>query len=289
MSRRIAIYVTPTPRLAEWRAAFKAACQEEGVAYLEALPADGFDEDALLLTEHPHEILGWNPTTWHVVGSNLEHAIAASSSWISDPAAAARYVANRMATADMLGRTAGARITFGTRQEVSGFRSLSIPDAPIQAETASLWTTPLAELYGTIPSVAAAAASFDVCWFSTPDGELLQTDVIELEGKARGLVTGPKIDMGPGSWRLSVVLEYRGSTQPTTIRIHLGGQSAVEDLVEVLRRPGVYELSVEQHNLMLASMNVDISLERSALMGQLRILKCEIRQRSRGQNYRAAI
>jgi|GEM_PF-1199569 len=285
MSRRIAVLLIPTSGAELWRAAFREACSISGFSYLEAAPADTVEGDSLLLSEDPQQGMGWYADTWHVVGTSVEDAFSASLDWIGEEGAAARYVANRLATADMLCRRVGATVEFGTTQTVPGVGRVSIGSETLSADEGKNerhWLKPLEDIYSSLPVDSRTRASFGHEWFSSQTSDVASQGRLDLQGKARLLFAGPKMDIGPGRWALSIALEYKGSTQPTVVRIHLMGQSATKDLVEELVRPGVYELTMDQNISMIASVGVEIHLERAALFGKLSILRCEIRHLSDG-------
>lgn len=280
MPRRVAVILTPTPYTNEWRAAFESLCAEAGFQFFWEAPGDPSDNDALALTEHPHLINGWDPTHWHVVRSTWQEGVAAAESWIPGEAAAVRYVANRLASVAMLARTVGAHVVAGPVQAVDGVGTASISARQIPTRSLTPLGSVLADLYGDA-SGGRVGTIMAPCWFSTPDGNALRGDVVELEGRARLLLTGPQIDLGPGLWRLVLRLEYGGSNQAASIRIHMAGHPETEDLVEELRRPGLYELSVEQRISMVSALSIDISVDRAAFSGFLRIVNCEVVQHAR--------
>jgi len=286
MSRRIAVLLTPTRSIELWRTAFRNACGEMGFAYIESAPSAALEGDALLLSEDPQQGMAWNADSWHVVGSAAEDALAASLAWVGDIADATRYVANRLATADMLCRRAAATIGFGPVQNIPNFGQVAIPKASAPEEVLEIdksWLEPLATLYATIPVDSRARADFGNAWFSFPTCEDAVDGRIQLQGKARSLLAGPTLDIGPGRWALTIRLEYRNTSQPTALRVRLSGHSATKDLVEELGRPGIYELTMEQNISTLASVGVELHLERAALLGELRILRCDIRHLSGGR------
>lgn len=278
---RLGVLLLPSPAVAAWRTALALKITERGgllAKEVRALAAAASDQDVIVLVTDARDARSISVTHWAVLGTDVETALAvASHKNRGYPRKAYKLVAERFAPIPWL-RSQGA-VVLDAACDTLDFpgiglvtRGPSDPKPPLDIPLG-----PSALYKENPPRIGLKVAlPLEVFVFKPSSSPLNAPPKIDLTGRGRVVVFGPRHDLPAGRWRVTC----RFSIETEGSDIYLKFQWGVgEDLVTVdamLQHSGTYEVALEHGWVLPDTAELRVWASNAHFLGLMEFLGADI-------------
>lgn len=248
---RLGILMMPSFSELEWRAAIVNAVKRRGGLFARS-PAEfltaASDQDAVVVIRTVRDALNVRVDEWVVFDASIEDvASTVSRKSATHPLKVYRVVAERLACASWILERGGLLIS-------SAAFEVDLPSLGLLSRSGTAFAPELKpergplEIYRSLPPMPGATADWPIEMFIFEDAEKrgTQPPSIDLTGRGRVVVFGPRFDLPAGHWRITGRFSLDVEDSDVYLKFQWGVGEDLESLEIMLQRSGDYEVSLEK-------------------------------------------
>lgn len=270
----VGVYQIPAANELAWRSLLANAAIAKGWVYRED-PVDLSTIDpgqqVLVVTSDPELTLNAGIGPWTVLAADPTRAAGLLEERLGMGNDSLWHIARRGAAADGLLRRGGTLFNASDAEiDVQGFGPVSGPtsqEAPVTRGRSGPLT-----IYTRLPVEPGATASWSPDVYKLPENLLPGLTSIDLTGRDRLLIQGPYFEITPGTWALTVELEIQAPASGIPLAFEWGYGTDVVRLTETIRRPGLYQVTLEHVWPEANHADFKIMLMQPSFQGELRLV-----------------
>lgn len=278
---RLGILQVPSPFESAWRAALGEAANLRGVALAKdpagqaAFPPD---QSVVVLVRNTTDIAAVDATHWAILNADLRTAAAAGlQKSPGHPRKAYKLVAERLAPISWL-RDRGA-VVFDASAMALDFPGLG-PVTRADVGPIAPTDTPLGplELYAENPPRIGAKTSLpmEVFTFKKPTKPLVEPPFIDLTGRGRVVVFGPRHDLPAGTWRVTCRFNVDTEASDVYLKFQWGVGEDFETTEIMVQQSGGYQLVLDHTWSTPGTAELRVWAANAHFVGQLEFLGADI-------------
>lgn len=281
MPFRLGIVILPGPAESEWRQAIVAAGKARGAFLAKAVVAlstAASDSDVVLFVGSAAEADGYDATDWIVLSHPIEATAATVMARVQGNAPKLlRLASERLALVDQL--VARGAIFLDAMQETITLPHLGeITREPTVGSPRSAPALGALEVYRQNPPVVGSRAEWgwDLFVFKTPANHPVRPPRIDLTGRGRVVVFGPRIDLPAGRWRVTAALNVETEGSDIYLRFQWGVGENLEELEVMLQHSGGYRVAIDHTWPQAGPAELRVWASNAHFVGQMEFLGVEV-------------
>lgn len=247
---RLGVLIMPSPVETAWRSALVKAASAQGYPVAKSIASFvslGPDADGLLIVNNAAEALHFRATHWVVISADLQETVDVLTGRSPDaPSKGYRRAAERLATqAWLIG--AGAKVLDGAEKELEmpGLGRLRRDEVPVP-DTGRMPIEPLNMYVQSRPRIGAKAHwQTGLFFFRVPDQPRMIPPRVDLTGRARVVIHGPRFHLPEGRWQITARFSVDREDSDVYLRFQWGIDDDLETLEVIIQHSGTYEIRLD--------------------------------------------
>lgn len=279
----VGVYQIPSHNEQGWRSDLYRHAAASGWMTHEGSLSEERDPELnhLLVTSDPAQILGLDVDQWVVLGRPSSEAAAWIQSVLNlNGDECVSLTSSVMAAADFLIHR-GARFIDADEDRVQ----VPLLGDVKRSETASVYS-PNTDIvrrakktlahFEILPTRPDVCAEWDGSLLRVPGADVFGIDVIDLTGRARGLVEGPFLALSPGRWRVDSEWSIADFTSEVALQFSWGPYGDTINYFEPARRQGRYRVTMDALWSNVDPAMLGVSLMHPCFHGSLALIKLHL-------------
>lgn len=271
---KIGLLILPSPNETAWRSAITEAAVAAGFSVAKSatwLQTHGNAIGQLLIAGSAAEVRDFGDAQWVVVTTDLQTAVDTMSARVPHALGKGyRLLAELLATQAWL-------IEKGVVPFGSDEKSLDLPYlGTVARQCGADETPPLSDasplaLYGAaVPPVGASAEwPHDLFVFKNAAKAILSPPHIDLTGRGRVVVYGPRFALPPGRWQITAGFTVETESSDVFLKFQWGVGEDLQELQVALQQSGPYEVTLDHAWNAVGSAELRIWAANAHFVGQM--------------------
>lgn len=281
MPFRLGVLILPGPADSEWRQAIAEVGKARGAFVAKSvatLAAAAPDNDVVLFVGSVVEMDGYDATDWVI----LSHTIDASAGTVmgrvqGNAAKLLKLASERLALVDPL--VGEGAVMLDAMQDTVTLPHLGeIRRKPLTIPVPQAASLGALEVYRQNPPVIGAKAKWgwDLFVFKTPLGHPVRPPKIDLTGRGRVVVFGPRFDLPAGRWRATAAFNVDTEGSDLYLRFQWGIGEDLEELEVMLQHSGTYQVALDHTWSRVGPAELRIWASNAHFVGQMEFFGIDI-------------
>lgn len=281
MPFRLGVLILPGPAESEWRRAIVAAGTARSAFVAKAVAALSkavSDSDVVLFVGSAAEADGYDATDWVVLSHPIEATAATIMARVQGNASKVLKLASeRLALVDQM-VAKGATFLDALQETIILPHLGEIRREPVAHSSPPIQALGALEVYRQNPPVVGSRAAWgwDLFVFKTPANHSARPPRIDLTGRGRVVVFGPRIDLPAGRWRVTAAFNVDTEGSDVYLRFQWGVGENLEELEVMLQHSGGYRVSIDHTWSQAGPAELRVWASNAHFVGQMEFLGVEV-------------